>query len=119
MGTLERQTSAARLLCRLEEIPESGAKGIEIGEGADALDLILLRRNGRILGYLNSCPHQWTPLDIFPDKFLDRSGNLLICSTHGARFRADDGFCVWGPCQGARLTPVAIKIEAGAVWLAD
>ena len=107
------------MLCRIDDIPEGGAKGIEIGEGADTLDLILLRRGGRVIGYLNSCPHQGTPLDTFPDKFLDGNQELLVCSTHGARFRTDDGFCVWGPCEGDRLTPVAIKIEVGEVWLAD
>ena len=116
---LDRSTAAVRPLCRLGEIPENGAKGIELGKGPDALDLILVRRGSRVMGYLNSCPHQGTPLDTFPDKFLDQSGNFLVCSTHGARFRVRDGFCVWGPCEGARLIPVALKVEAGAVWLVD
>jgi len=110
-------TAAPIPLCRLEEIPENGAKGVEIGEGVDALELILLRRGSRVLGYLNSCPHQGTPLDTFPDKFLDQSGNFLVCSTHGARFRVRDGFCVLGPCEGARLAPVILRTVDGQVWL--
>jgi len=112
------QASAESIpLCRLDEIPEAGAKGVEIGAGPDAVDLIVVRRGSTVLGYLNSCPHQGTPLDTFPDKFLDQSGNFLVCSTHGARFRADDGHCVWGPCEGSRLTQVALRVEAGTVWL--
>jgi nitrite reductase/ring-hydroxylating ferredoxin subunit len=87
------------MLCRLDDIPKNGAKGIEVGEGDNAFDLILLRRGNRILGYRNACPHQGTPLETFPDKFLDDSGEFLICSTHGARFRADNGFCVGGPAK--------------------
>ncbi|MEE8263379.1 MAG: Rieske (2Fe-2S) protein, partial [Gammaproteobacteria bacterium] len=39
-----------------------------------------------------------------PDQFLDETGNLLQCATHGALFRIEDGFCVAGPCTGASLT---------------
>lgn len=114
---LRQATAESIPLCRLDEIPEVGATGVEIGEGVDALELILVRRGSTVLGYLNSCPHQGTPLDTFPDKFLDQSGNFLVCSTHGARFRTEDGLCVWGPCEGTRLTRVALRVEAGTVWL--
>jgi nitrite reductase/ring-hydroxylating ferredoxin subunit len=58
-----------------------------------------------------------TPLETFPDKFLDQTGELLICSTHGARFRVRDGACVKGPCEGASLEPVPIHIRDGTVTL--
>ena len=80
-------------------------------------DLILLRRSNCVYAYVNRCPHKGTPLETFPDKFLDQTGELLICSTHGARFRVRDGFCVEGPCDGASLEAVAIKIENGDVFL--
>ena len=115
---LDRPNSAARPVCRLDEIPENGAKGVELGNGADALDLILLRRGKRVWGYLNSCPHQGTPLETFPDKFLDESGEYLVCTTHGARFRVSDGHCVWGPCQGANLEPAPLVVEGDQVSLA-
>ena len=114
---LDRSAAAVRPLCRLGGIPENGAKGVEIGEGPDTLELILMRRGSRVSGYLNSCPHRGTPLDTFPDKFLDQSGNFLVCSTHGARFRAEDGLCVWGPCKGASLAPVILRTVDGQVWL--
>ncbi|MDA7946353.1 MAG: Rieske 2Fe-2S domain-containing protein, partial [Hyphomicrobiaceae bacterium] len=93
-----------------------GAKGIDSGIGGVSEDLILLRRGGDIFAYVNRCPHQGTPLETFPDKFLDQTGDLLICSTHGARFRVHDGFCIKGPCEGASLAPVAIRIENGEVF---
>lgn len=111
--------AALRPVCRLDEIPENGAKGVEIGGAGDGLDLVLLRRGMSVVDYVNSCPHQGMPLETFPGKFLDQTGEFLICSTHGARFRAGDGYCVWGPCAGKQLTPVKLRIESGVVWLAD
>jgi nitrite reductase/ring-hydroxylating ferredoxin subunit len=42
----------------------------------------------------------------------------MSIATHGARFRIADGYCVAGPCRGERLSAVAVRIEAGLVWLA-
>jgi nitrite reductase/ring-hydroxylating ferredoxin subunit len=106
------------ILCKLTDIPDGGAKGVEVGRGADALDIILLLRGSKVFAYKNRCPHQGTPLETFPDKFLDQTGKLLICSTHGARFRVRDGVCVEGPCEGASLEPLVTHISDGHVTLA-
>src|SRR5258705_313796 len=45
-------------------------------------------------------------------------GRHFQCSTHGARFRIADGYCVAGPCQGERLAAVAVTVEDGVVRLA-
>lgn len=97
------------VLCRDEEAPEGAARSFVIGEGVNRLDIVVVRRAGELRAYVNSCPHQGTPLETFPDKFLSEDGSLLVCSTHGARFRVDDGYCVSGPCEGKRL--LAIPIE--------
>ena len=83
----------------------------------DALDLIVLRRGNQVFAYVNRCPHGGTPLETFPDRFLDESGDLLICSTHGARFQVSDGVCVAGPCKGAALRPVRVHVSGGSVML--
>jgi len=104
-------------LCRLEDIPDGGAKGIDIGKGADQRGVILLRRGDVVYAYENRCPHMGTPLETFPDKFLNQTGELLICSTHGARFRVNDGLCVKGPCEGASLEPIGICVESGEILM--
>ena len=108
----------AILLCKISDIPDGGAKGIVIGSGRDVLDVIVLRRGHKIFAYVNRCPHQGTPLETFPDRFLDQSGELLVCSTHGARFRVKDGKCVEGPCEGASLEPLRVKVSDGKIMLA-
>ncbi len=104
-------------LCAVSDIPDGGAIGIDATEGGVTEDLVLLRRGCDVFAYVNRCPHKRTPLETFPDKFLDETGELLICSTHGARFRVRDGFCVKGPCEDASLEAIAIRIENGTVFV--
>ena len=93
-------------LCKSKDIADGAARGFVFGVGTSRRDIVLVRASGALYAYVNSCPHQFTPLDTFPDRFLSVDGALLVCSTHGARFRVEDGFCVSGPCQGKSLTPV-------------
>ena len=72
----------------------------------------MVRRGERVFGYVNACPHAGTPLDWQPDRFLDAEGSRLMCHTHGALFRVEDGYCEAGPCAGDRLTPFAVEIDA-------
>lgn len=85
------------------DVPEGQARGVTIGAGPTALEIVYVRRHGVLYAYENRCPHQGTPLETFPDKFLNADGSLLICTTHGARFRVEDGVCVSGPCKGDKL----------------
>ena len=104
-------------LCRLDEIAEGAARGFLIGEGVTRLDVVIVRCADAVRAYINSCPHQMTPLETFPDKFLNEDGTLFVCSTHGARFRADDGYCVSGPCEGKSLRALPCAVVDGAVLI--
>jgi nitrite reductase/ring-hydroxylating ferredoxin subunit len=102
-------------LCRVDEIAEGQARGFVLGEGDARRDIILVLRSGTLRAYVNSCPHQLMPLETFPDRFLNEDGTQFICSTHGARFRVDDGYCVSGPCEGKSLRAIACAVVEGAV----
>lgn len=112
-----RRIVTSHTLCGSEEIAEGTARGFVIGEGANRCDIVLVRKHGTLHAYVNSCPHQLTPLETFPDKFLNEDGSLLVCSTHGARFRVEDGYCVSGPCEGKSLRPIATEFEDGSIVL--
>jgi nitrite reductase/ring-hydroxylating ferredoxin subunit len=107
------------VLCRADEIAEGEAKSVIIGEGKDRRDIVVVRRHGQIRAYENSCPHQAMPLETFPDKFLNEDGSLFVCSTHGARFRVEDGFCISGPCEGKSLRALEITIVGDILSLAN
>lgn len=104
-------------LCRIDDIADPGAKGFEFGHGAHRFELVAVRKGGQIRVYINACPHQGTPLETFPDRFLTRDGSRLLCSTHGAEFRLEDGRCLKGPCQGQTLKPVSSSIEDGVLLI--
>lgn len=77
--------------------------------------MFVVRRDGDVFGYINICPHARTPLDWTPDQFLNRDRTYLLCATHGAQFRIEDGACIAGPCPGASLTPVPVAVESGNI----
>ncbi len=104
-------------VCRLDEIPDGGAKGLVLPDpdGGGVLRVIARRRGGEVIAYRNRCPHRGTPLDLRPDDFLDREGRHIVCGTHGAIFRVEDGHCLAGPCAGDRLEPIPARVENGVV----
>jgi nitrite reductase/ring-hydroxylating ferredoxin subunit len=101
---------SGRRLCRADDIPEGGGRGFRFGSGPDLLMVFVVRRSGALHAYENACPHMGTPLNFLPDRFFDRSGEHLLCATHGALFRVADGFCLQGPCAGKSLKAVTIRI---------
>jgi nitrite reductase/ring-hydroxylating ferredoxin subunit len=107
----------ARRLCRADEVPEGGGRGFRFGSGPDLSAVFVVKKRGQLYAYVNSCPHLGTPLDFLPDRFFDRGGEHLLCTTHGARFRIIDGYCVDGPCAGKSLRPATITIENGEIML--
>lgn len=68
------------------------------------LPVILLRlARGHLRCWVNLCPHMAVPLGPPGASLYDRGRKHLVCSTHGALFRPDDGLCVSGPCGGDHL----------------
>jgi nitrite reductase/ring-hydroxylating ferredoxin subunit len=102
--------------CRLDEIPDGRARGLVLPDMGDGpLRVLVLRRGDAVIAYRNRCPHRGTPLDLRPDDFLDREGKHIVCATHGAIFRPEDGYCLAGPCAGDSLEPIPARVENGIV----
>jgi len=78
-----------------------------------------IRHDMGLRAYLNQCAHVPVELDWLPGQFLDESGEFLICATHGATYRPDDGFCVAGPCRGRRLQALECEEHEGHVWVRE
>ena len=109
---------AGTALCRVEELGEIGSKAFAFGEFGNEYRLFVARRGGQLRAYLNVCPHAHHPLD-WNDNVFNRERTRLLCGSHGAEFRFEDGVCEIGPCVGKALTPVAIAIVEGRVVLAS
>lgn len=90
---------------------------VQNDDGED-VEVFLTRFADGIAAYRNFCSH-WT------DVRLDRGGGApirngeIMCRKHGATFERDTGYCTFGPCEGARLEPVAVEERDGAVYLSD
>ncbi|HIF97779.1 MAG TPA: Rieske (2Fe-2S) protein [Myxococcales bacterium] len=112
------ETDQERRVCRLDEIPDGDARGFSLPEkGGRPLGLIVVRIGSGVRVYENRCPHRGTPLDWAPDRFLDETGKYLVCSTHAALFRLEDGECVSGPCPGESLGIRPARVRDGVVVL--
>jgi len=110
-------SASSAVVCRLEDIEDPGSKGMAVSIAGQLQDIFIVRRGDSVFGYLNSCPHTGGPLDWTPDRFLDLDGRYIQCAMHAALFRVEDGRCIAGPCNGDRLTPVPVEVDAGVVRL--
>lgn len=106
-----------RKICSLDEIPASACKEFRLQDGGQERACFLVHHEGRVRAYRNSCPHTGAPLNWNPDVFLNVEGSLIQCDIHGAQFRIDDGQCLYGPCAGRALEPVAVTEREGGIWL--
>lgn len=99
----------------MRDIPDPGSRGFRVECGGELQSIFVVRRGGAVYGYVNHCPHTGLSLDWLPDQFLDREGALIVCATHGALFRIEDGYCVGGPCAGDSLRRVSLRVDGGQV----
>ena len=100
----------------LDDILDPGTRQFLWEEGEYPLAFFLVRQRNEVFAYVNQCPHAGHQLNWMPDRFLTRDGGLILCNSHGARFRIHDGFCVEGPCSGENLRPIAIEMKGEKIF---
>jgi nitrite reductase/ring-hydroxylating ferredoxin subunit len=106
--------SEKTVLCALEDLGDPGSKGFEPEDGDP---FFIVRQGDQVFGYVNSCPHYGSTLEWKDDTFLSYDKDLIQCSLHAALFRIHDGHCIDGPCTGADLKLISVRVEAGQVVL--
>ena len=111
-------TPAGVTLCRLEDLPDPGARNFVLQIGERRFHGFVVRAGAEAHGYVDRCPHMGLPLAKILDDYLTAAGELIACSWHGALFRPADGECVGGPCAGARLTPWPVEVRGGLILTA-
>lgn len=87
----------------------------EVAHRGGSLPAFVLRIEDRPVAYLNQCAHVPVELDWNPGRFLDDTGTVIVCATHGAVYDAADGACVGGPCHGRGLQQVSCREADGWV----
>ena len=106
-------------VCQADAVPDGGGHEVCFGTGKEPFRLLLLRRGADLWAYHNSCPHFSLPLNFEPQHFIVMDSELVMCAHHTAFFKFEDGLCVDGPCAGAHLQPVPIRLAHGHVYIAD
>ena len=99
------------------ELSLKSAREYTITSNGRSLEIFIIHVGQGYFAYLNHCPHTGVNLNWMPEQFFDFSEQFIQCSTHGALFRFDDGYCVRGPCAGAKLAPVPLKISDGNIYV--
>ena len=87
----------------------------EAGESRPFPIVIIRTHAGDYFGYVNSCPHEGTWLNIGAGEFFSRDRAFLRCGRHGATFEIDSGLCIDGDCRGKSLEPIALAVVDGDV----
>ena len=117
MSTVE-PSGAMKFLTRVEDIPADGFR-FAYKDGPFEDEGFLLRlSDDTVIAFKNECRHLPMRLDDRePRDIWDRTRRYIVCSSHGARYRPDDGRCVAGPCEGSHLKRVPIQVRNGEVYL--
>lgn len=104
-------------ICASDAVAEGG-RGVRFPVLAfgDKATGFVVRHGGVAYAYLNRCAHVPIELDWAEGEFFESSGLFLMCSTHGAIYVPETGFCAGGPCKGGRLRPIAVQEEDGTIY---
>ena len=105
------------LICSLQRLDDPGSYGFSLQSNGKQVDGFVVRRDNECFAYRNSCPHTGSPLDWLDHQFLDVEGALIQCAVHDARFLIDSGECVSGPCPGASLESLPIRVQDDNIYL--
>lgn len=90
-------------------LQEGECQSFEMQTNEGMLRGFIVKSNGQLYAYRNQCPHAGVNLEWQPNQFLDASEEYIQCATHGAKFRIEDGLCIYGPCQGQSLIAMTVQ----------
>lgn len=104
-------------VCASSDLSEGGMgfrfKVLYNGEETSAF---VVRVDNEVRSFLNRCSHVPVEMDWNYGEFLDDSGRIIVCATHGASYDATDGQCLGGPCSGNPLVRLAVSERDGEVY---
>ena len=99
-------------VCEVDDLdrPRTVISGL-LDNGRPREVIVVRTRDGEPRAYVNVCMHLPVPLDGGSREFLSMDERSLMCGTHGALYRFEDGYCFEGPCEGTSLEPVSWVVD--------
>ena len=93
---------------RTSELHDAKPLRWDIGE----ISVLLIRFDGRLQAFRNTCAHQGLPLD---GGVIDVEARTITCPWHGFRFDCQSGECLTAP--QAQLETFPVRIKDGYAWV--
>lgn len=101
-----------------KSLTEGKAINLQIDVGQkQKLQVLIVRYKEQAYAWLNYCPHWGVQLGTREGDYFSLDGQSLVCKAHQARFRPDDGYCTFGPCEGKSLRAVPLEEVDGTIKL--
>jgi nitrite reductase/ring-hydroxylating ferredoxin subunit len=111
-----KKTNGRQLVARVGELAPGATKKFIITPGGHEVEAFLVNFDGAFYAYVNRCRHIALTLDWVDNRFFTEDGRHIICANHGATYEPKTGECIWGPCLGASLQPVALEIAQEKIY---
>jgi nitrite reductase/ring-hydroxylating ferredoxin subunit len=111
-----RKRKGGKLVGRVGELAHGQSKKFTLRRGQRSFEGMLVNYQGELFAYINRCPHIGITLDWVDNQFFTVDSRYLMCANHGAVFEPPTGECVWGPCVGASLERVPLRIDGHEIF---
>ena len=103
-------------MARVGELKDGTTKKFHLKCQGNTIEALLVSYEGHLYAYVNRCRHISLSMDWVDNHFFTEDRRYLICANHGATYEPTTGECVWGPCFGAFLQGVPLKIAGGKIF---
>ncbi len=104
-------------LCQSSDLVDGGlGVPFDVVYAGQTCRAFAIRFKGQARAYLNRCTHVAMELDFQPNRFLDDSGQFIICATHGALYSPETGRCKGGPGRGGLISIEVSEFDGVVHW---
>ncbi|WP_455366822.1 Rieske (2Fe-2S) protein [Kaarinaea lacus] len=101
----------------LSDIKPGAVVPIKVMYNTRDITALVVKADEEVAVYLDLCPHNKIELTQTGD-YMSADGTRLMCASHGATFKLEDGSCDRGPCQGDTLAKIPFELTEGVVRIA-
>ncbi len=97
------------------DVPPGATRKFWLPTAEGPVEAFVVNFRGELHGWVNRCRHVPLTMDWVENRFLDASGEHIVCATHGGLYRPDTGECVAGPPFGKMLIRVPLRLDGDQV----
>lgn len=100
-----------KVIGRTGELSHGKTKKFRLRCQGQTIEGLLVSYQGNLFAYVNRCRHISLSLDWVENHFFTEDKRYIICANHGATYEPTTGECIWGPCYGAFLQGVPVRVR--------